>query len=320
MARNVVARKQAGWKVIYSLPDVCWTPVGDKQVPVPYPVYAELEDSVRVAKRVKANGHCVVIFDETVAPRTIGDASGTGKGVVSGTVEAGCWPKTHSGTVSVEKHRVVRHDDEFWMNGEYDGEWTIAEVLKLLCPGDKDVVDDLAHTDVEIADRIYYDDPYYDGARWGTRRFDGGGSWDGEKLRVLTRGSAQEAASTIYHELVHKHQDSGMSWQAMEVDAYYRTEQWAIDRGLPGNSDLRATGEGGGVIADRAAITEFVQRAYPIPRDPVGPMPVGRTDSGDTILSNGATRAPQKGDTFAGTEQAEGRRKIPGSIWKCPGE
>jgi hypothetical protein len=86
-------------------------------VPVPYPVYAELKQSVRVAKSVKANGNPVVIYDETVVPKTIGDAAGARKGIKSGTVKANCYPKTHSSTVSAEKHRVVRHDDEFWMNG-----------------------------------------------------------------------------------------------------------------------------------------------------------------------------------------------------------
>ncbi|MDR0673170.1 MAG: DUF4150 domain-containing protein [Zoogloeaceae bacterium] len=112
MTRNVVARKQSGWKVVYTLPDVCLTPMGSSVVPVPYAVYAELKQSVRVAESVKANGHPVVIYDETVVPRTIGDGAGTRKSVKSGTVEANCYPKTHSSTVSAEKHRVVRHDDE----------------------------------------------------------------------------------------------------------------------------------------------------------------------------------------------------------------
>jgi hypothetical protein len=117
MARDVVARRQAGWKVIYTFPDVCWTPIGDKRVPVPYPVYAELKDSVRAAKGVQANGNPVVIYDETVVPKTRGDGAGSQKGIKSGTVEANCYPKTRSGTVRAEGHYTVRHDDEFWMNG-----------------------------------------------------------------------------------------------------------------------------------------------------------------------------------------------------------
>jgi hypothetical protein len=117
MSRNVVARKQTGWKVISTLPDVCLTPMGNSVVPVPYAVHAKLEESVRIAKSVKANGNPVVIYDETVVPKTVGDSGGSRKGIQSGTVEANCYPKTHSGTVSAEKHRVVRHDDEFWMNG-----------------------------------------------------------------------------------------------------------------------------------------------------------------------------------------------------------
>jgi hypothetical protein len=117
MTRNVAAREQSGWKIISVLPDVCLTPMGYGAVPVPYPVYAELKDSTRMAKSVKANGHPVIIYDKTVVSKTIGDVAGNKKGVKSGTVEGKCYPKTHSSTVSAEGHRVIRHDDEFWMNG-----------------------------------------------------------------------------------------------------------------------------------------------------------------------------------------------------------
>jgi hypothetical protein len=322
MARNVAARRQPGWKVIYTLPDVCLTPLGSSVMPVPYLVYADLTQSVRVAESVKANGYPVVIYDETVASETIGDKAGVRKGIESKTVEANCWPKTHSSTVWAEKHYFVRHDDKFWMNGKKGGSgtWRVAEVLKILCPKDKNVVDDLAHTDVEIADEIYYDDPYYDGTQWITRRFDGAGSWDSgtSKLRVLTSGSAQSAAYTIYHELIHKNQSPGMSWQEKEIDAYYQTEQWAIMRGLPGDPDFRNSGDSGTRLPDRAAIADFVKREYPLPTNSMGPIPVGHTNSGDTILSDGTTRAPQIGDSYAGAEQVKNLRKIPRSVWKCP--
>jgi hypothetical protein len=62
--RKACARRKRR-SAIYTLPDVCLTPVGSSVVPVPYAVYAELKQSVRVAKSVKANGHPVVIYDET---------------------------------------------------------------------------------------------------------------------------------------------------------------------------------------------------------------------------------------------------------------
>lgn len=117
MTRNVAARQNGQWKVISTLPDVCKTPVGSATPPVPYPVHAELEDSVRVAMSVRANSDPLVIYDRSYVPKTIGDKPGKAKGIKSGTVEGNCYPKTHSPTVRAEGCFVMRHDDEFWMNG-----------------------------------------------------------------------------------------------------------------------------------------------------------------------------------------------------------
>lgn len=324
MAKEYGARKQSGWKVVYLVPDFCKTPMGSAIPPVPYPVTAELDTSEGVAESVRLNDHPAIVYDASYTPKTIGDGRGSALGVKSSTVEANCWPLERSGTVRYEKRYVVRHGDKFWMNGRQTGKgtsrWTIADVLKVLCPKDKAVVDELAKTDVEVADGIYYDDPYYDGKQWTTKRFDGGGSWNGEKLLVLSQGSAEGAATTIYHELVHKGQSSG-TWQAREEDAYYRTEQWSIDRGLPGQGAPGfRTLEGGKPVANRTAINEFVKEHYPLPKSTAEAAPVGRDEAGNTRLSDGSTRPPREGDTYAGDEQAQNKRKIPKSAWKCPGE
>lgn len=117
MSAQVAARQQGGWMVIGALPDVCKTPMGNSTPPVPYPVTAKLDQSVQVVKNVKANGHPVVVFSQTEVPTTIGDAAGAANGVKSGTVGGKCWPLTHSGSVRAGKHWLVRHDDEFGMNG-----------------------------------------------------------------------------------------------------------------------------------------------------------------------------------------------------------
>jgi Domain of unknown function (DUF4150) len=45
-----------------------------------------------------------------------GDEPGTSPGVGSGTVGGVKDPKTHAGSVRVEKQRAIRHNDEWWMN------------------------------------------------------------------------------------------------------------------------------------------------------------------------------------------------------------
>lgn len=117
MADNVTARKNQKWLLVYKYPDVCKTPMGGAVPPVPYPVIAKLEESVRVVESVRANSDPLVVFDTSFVPRTIGDAPGSAKGVKSGTVEDKCWPKEHSQSVRAGHQQIIRHEDEFWMNG-----------------------------------------------------------------------------------------------------------------------------------------------------------------------------------------------------------
>ncbi|WP_063901356.1 PAAR-like domain-containing protein [Burkholderia pseudomultivorans] len=121
MAANVMARKDGQWTIVSMMPDVCKTPMGSSTPPVPYPVTASLGDSQMTSKTVFANGNPIVRFDSSFAPETIGDQAGVANGVESGTVGAKCWPIDHSKTVRVESKMVVRHSDQFWMNGNYVG-------------------------------------------------------------------------------------------------------------------------------------------------------------------------------------------------------
>lgn len=117
MSNQVVARKNAAWTVVSLTPDVCKTPIGNSTPPIPYPVVAKLKDAVKVVKSVRANGNPLVVFDQSKVPKTIGDAAGRANGLKSGTVEGKCYPKEHSKTVRAGGKPVLRHGDEFWMNG-----------------------------------------------------------------------------------------------------------------------------------------------------------------------------------------------------------
>lgn len=117
MSAQVAARKQTGWKVVSVLPDVCKTPMGSSTPPVPYPVVALLDECVNEVLSVRANGYPVVAYAKSTVPSTKGDEAGAAKGVKSGTVGGKCWPIGFSKTVRVGKRFLVRHDDEFGMNG-----------------------------------------------------------------------------------------------------------------------------------------------------------------------------------------------------------
>ncbi len=119
MADNVLARQDGDWIVVSTLPDVCKTPMGSSTVPVPYPVVSNLGNSLNNSSNVRANGNPVTHFDASYTPSTMGDEAGVATGVQSGTVGGQCWPKEKSSTVFVNGKPVIRHDDQFWMNGSY---------------------------------------------------------------------------------------------------------------------------------------------------------------------------------------------------------
>ncbi|WP_249357163.1 DUF4150 domain-containing protein [Citrobacter sp. wls706] len=116
MAKNYIARQDGLWTVVSLTPDVCKTPMGPATPPVPYPVTASLGDAVRVVPSVKANGHPVLVLDQSFVPATKGDEPGVAKGVKSGTVGDICEPLEHSTTFRVSGRPVLRHFDTFWMN------------------------------------------------------------------------------------------------------------------------------------------------------------------------------------------------------------
>ncbi|WP_127960405.1 DUF4150 domain-containing protein [Serratia microhaemolytica] len=117
MADNYIARKAGEWLVVSILPDVCKTPMGNSTPPIPYPVTAQLSSAAEPVPSVRANGQPVVVFGQSYLPTTEGDQAGSAKGVKSGTVGGKCYPKAHSNSVRAGKRFVLRHDDEFWMNG-----------------------------------------------------------------------------------------------------------------------------------------------------------------------------------------------------------
>lgn len=117
MADNVMARQDGEWIVISLMPDVCRTPMGSSTPPVPYPVTTTLDGCLMTSSDVRANGDPVVRYNSSFIPTTKGDEAGTATGVVSGTVGGKCRPKGKSTSVRVNGEFVVRHDDEFWMNG-----------------------------------------------------------------------------------------------------------------------------------------------------------------------------------------------------------
>ena len=148
---------------------------------------------------------------------------------------------------------------------------------------------------------------------------------------ILSGTSCEDATTTFYHEVWHQNQPSGMGWpEPAEDDAYYNTEQWTIDQGLPSqHPGLRIKdAKTGKLIPNQKAIRAFVQSEYPSPPPPIAGVQQPAPINADPINNLTQVRAPKTGtkswrpskagDTFAGSESRINEKTIDSQQWKCP--
>lgn len=98
--------------IIVSVPmDWCKSPTGL----VPYKIWAYQREAMNLADTVRQTDDRTHVKDSIIL-KCYGDEPGVGGGVISGTHNAECTPKTWSESVTAQGRNVVRHDDEWWMN------------------------------------------------------------------------------------------------------------------------------------------------------------------------------------------------------------
>lgn len=208
------------------------------------------------------------------------------------------------------------------------GNWDMPCLLKILCAKNKDVIDHVRNNvDLYKVDRVYFEDPYFDGKKWTTKHFEAGGTSGGGEITFLAKDSCEGAATTLYHETWHDKQPAGMGWpHPAEDDAYYQTELWTIGQGLPGQAGprLRTKDAKGKVVPDGAEIAKYVDEAYPVPPAPPD-WRISDFDpkSSQTRWTNSKTGKTQwkpsaKGDTVPGPQVTVGKTQIPAKAIKCP--
>ncbi len=104
-----ITHKGSGAESI-SGPDVCLTPAGKSQVPIPYTNVARSSTLAGGSKSVFINGHSVAIAGSFYGSST-GDQAGTGKGLLSGTVGDKAVFINWSSDVRIEGRGVCRNGD-----------------------------------------------------------------------------------------------------------------------------------------------------------------------------------------------------------------
>lgn len=200
-----------------------------------------------------------------------------------------------------------------------------------MCPKDKSFLDGLRARGVSIRayDRIYFDDPYYDGTTWTTRHFEAGGTTRRNSIKMIRGSTPEDNAAVIFHEGVHTGQPAGMPWREKEYDAYIREDKWRLEHGLsPHQPSFRTTDALGKVVTNEAEVRVLADREYPgVSSTLSGGVPeqvIGRTSDGKTkVLRADGTeyvRPPRAGDSYSGPEITEppGGLLIDAAKLKCP--
>ena len=146
MAFQKTARKDSAFRIVCILPDFCFLPTPPtppQAPPIPFPLTTDLGKAKSVARDVLINKKPAFVFDASYAPKTFGDeladpkvpAGGLRKkGILSHTAGEAAWPFTHSSSVKIRNHYIIRTGDMFHMNNKYKGR------LKKKCPACKAAV------------------------------------------------------------------------------------------------------------------------------------------------------------------------------------
>ena len=219
------------------------------------------------------------------------------------------------------------------------GSWTVQCILDIFCKGDsqdRDVVAKLPRLTVNNRQpkQVHYK-RYHNGS-WEDDGFESAGSASRttRTVSINNDNNCQDAATTFFHEVTHTDQPASMSDSQAEYDAYYKTEEWRIKKGLPpwqpgfqktvtDPSDPSKTI----VVPDRDAIKRQVDKDYaynpptPAGGGPAPPTIIGLTPDGTQVrFADGSPpRPPREGDAYrlpdTGGQITE---TIDSSKWKCP--
>lgn len=341
---NSLVHKGSGGVSTATIPDVCKTPSPGGPVPIPYPNVSQSATLAKGTTTVSADGGMMIANKGSEFSISNGDNAGVAGGVKSSTfMKESTWI-LYSFDVKIEGKGACRLSDKMFQNHENTvdlagelqgpvaaapGRWDADCVMKILCKQDKDVVAKAKALKIVAVDPLIFDDPIFTKGKWTTKPFPAAGTQGGGQIQITRDQSCEDAAATLYHEVLHSEQPSSMSWPDKEYDAYKRTEQWLIDRGMRPHDPAFRKIVGGKTVVNDAAIKAAVDRDYPITAAKAGaptpPQVVGRTADGKNVIVQDSAgkqslRPPKEGDTFPASKSRNppNEKQVPPDDFKCP--
>jgi len=216
-----------------------------------------------------------------------------------------------------------------------DKPWDVQCILDIFCKGDAEdraVVGKLPKLTIKRRETKFVHYKKFKGGKWVDDGFTSGGSAQGTNVAVNADTNCCNAAATFFHEVTHTDQPDTMAGSQREYDAYIKTEQWRIKKGLPPHNPkfrkkIKDPKDPSKMIEvpDPDAIKAKVDSTYAYnPPTPVGGGPAPASvvamapDGVNVQLSDGTTRAPREGDAFrlpdTGGKTLE---TVDTAKWKC---
>lgn len=116
MALEKFTAQDGQFVLVCMAPDVCWTPIGDKKLPIPYPITHTMANAKQCSRNVYVNGKPAYMHANSYVDNVSGDNPGTDGGVVTGVNMKVSHSQQHSPSVFVNGKPSVRTGDTVYMN------------------------------------------------------------------------------------------------------------------------------------------------------------------------------------------------------------
>lgn len=111
--RGIAHRGSGGRSTVF--PDVCWTPVGQYRIPIPYPNTGRSADTVQGPATVRTDGEMPMV-KRALYSRSTGDEPGRYGGILSRVNKDVCEFLSYSFDVKLEGRNACRLGDPLYHN------------------------------------------------------------------------------------------------------------------------------------------------------------------------------------------------------------
>lgn len=116
MAIEHVTAKDSRYYIVSITPDVCFTPIGDESIPLPYFLFHTMDQSDQCSPDVFIRGKPAFLHKWSFVDNAQGDEPGVDGGIITGVNMRVTHSKQYSDSVYINNKNIVRTADIVYMN------------------------------------------------------------------------------------------------------------------------------------------------------------------------------------------------------------